>query len=157
MFQEIYPPKISEISDYTDGACTADQICEMEAILLTKISWKCSPTTAIHWLAIFLKLMHDHALRPRQSTLNQKPPPKRRCLNLTEETYDTSEYSSIDAQDGSQTDTVSLDSIDSMFDMANSCDELEERHFYPDKPVRLPKLLRDEFIRLARVNTKTNE
>lgn len=34
LFQEIYPPKLSEFADVTDGACTENEILTQELVML---------------------------------------------------------------------------------------------------------------------------
>ena len=54
--EEIYPPKLSEFSYVTDGACTDDEILVQELIMLKALGWKLTPLTINTWLRIYLQL-----------------------------------------------------------------------------------------------------
>ncbi|XP_056378438.1 G1/S-specific cyclin-E2 [Hyla sarda] len=54
--EEIYPPKLHEFAYVTDGACSEDDILEMELIILKALKWELSPVTAIAWLNLFLQV-----------------------------------------------------------------------------------------------------
>ncbi|KAG9478781.1 hypothetical protein GDO78_012441 [Eleutherodactylus coqui] len=54
--EEIYPPKLHEFAYVTDGACSEDDIIEMELIILKSLKWELSPVTAIAWLNLFLQV-----------------------------------------------------------------------------------------------------
>lgn len=54
--EEIYPPKLHEFAYVTDGACSEDDIIEMELIILKALKWELSPVTAIVWLNLFLQV-----------------------------------------------------------------------------------------------------
>ncbi|XP_075682048.1 G1/S-specific cyclin-E2 [Rhinoderma darwinii] len=54
--EEIYPPKLHEFAYVTDGACSEDDIIEMELIILKALKWELSPVTAITWLNLFLQV-----------------------------------------------------------------------------------------------------
>ncbi|KAM3928383.1 G1/S-specific cyclin-E2 [Leptodactylus fuscus] len=54
--EEIYPPKLHEFAYVTDGACSEDDIIEMELIILKALKWELSPVTAIAWLNLFLQV-----------------------------------------------------------------------------------------------------
>ncbi|KAG8570344.1 hypothetical protein GDO81_011225 [Engystomops pustulosus] len=54
--EEIYPPKLHEFAYVTDGACSEDDIIEMELIVLKALKWELSPVTAIAWLNLFLQV-----------------------------------------------------------------------------------------------------
>lgn len=90
--EEIYPPKIIEIAEYTDGCCTDQDIRNMEEIMLQQLDWNCYPITAVHWLALYMQLM-----------------------NTNETIYDV---------DG---------------------------HIFPDQRCTVPKLMRGEFVRMAKI------
>lgn len=55
--KEIYPPKINEISEFTDGTCTESDIRSMEENMLQVLEWNCTPVTSIHWLGLYLQLL----------------------------------------------------------------------------------------------------
>ncbi|CAB3980819.1 G1 S-specific cyclin-E1 isoform X1 [Paramuricea clavata] len=54
--EEIYPPKLSEFSYVTDGACTDDEILMQELVMLKALDWKLTPLTINTWLRIYLQL-----------------------------------------------------------------------------------------------------
>lgn len=56
--EEIYPPKLHEFAYVTDGACTEDQILEMELVILKVLNWGLSPMTPNSWLKLFMQLSH---------------------------------------------------------------------------------------------------
>ncbi|KAL3124658.1 hypothetical protein niasHT_009245 [Heterodera trifolii] len=64
--EEIYPPKIAEIAEYTDGCCSEADIRGIEEIMLEKLDWTCYPVTAVHWLALFMQLMSTDEVIPAQ-------------------------------------------------------------------------------------------
>ncbi|KAL7639257.1 UNVERIFIED_CONTAM: hypothetical protein RMT77_009746 [Armadillidium vulgare] len=55
--EEIYPPKLSEFSYVTDGACTDEEILEYELIILKGLQWSLSPVTSNCWLNTYLQLL----------------------------------------------------------------------------------------------------
>ncbi|KAM4029132.1 G1/S-specific cyclin-E2 [Anomaloglossus baeobatrachus] len=54
--EEIYPPKLHEFAYVTDGACSEDDIIEMELIILKALKWELSPVTVVSWLNLFLQV-----------------------------------------------------------------------------------------------------
>ncbi|KAG8441764.1 hypothetical protein GDO86_010804 [Hymenochirus boettgeri] len=54
--EEIYPPKLHEFAYVTDGACSEDDILQMELIILKALNWELCPVTAISWLNLFLQV-----------------------------------------------------------------------------------------------------
>lgn len=54
--EEIYPPKLSEFSYVTDGACIDKEILQQEMLLLQALDWKLSPVTPICWLTVYLQI-----------------------------------------------------------------------------------------------------
>ncbi|XP_044149360.1 G1/S-specific cyclin-E2 [Bufo gargarizans] len=54
--EEIYPPKLHEFAYVTDGACSEDDLIEMELIILKALKWELSPVTAVSWLNLFLQV-----------------------------------------------------------------------------------------------------
>ncbi|KAM9308431.1 G1/S-specific cyclin-E2 [Gastrophryne carolinensis] len=54
--EEIYPPKIHEFAYVTDGACSDEDIIQMELIVLKALKWELSPMTAVAWLNLFLQV-----------------------------------------------------------------------------------------------------
>ncbi|KAE8599360.1 hypothetical protein XENTR_v10017161 [Xenopus tropicalis] len=60
--EEIYPPKLHEFAYVTDGACSEDDILQMELIMLKALKWELYPVTAIAWLNLYLQVssLKDH-------------------------------------------------------------------------------------------------
>ncbi|XP_075069926.1 G1/S-specific cyclin-E2 [Mixophyes fleayi] len=54
--EEIYPPKLHEFAYVTDGACSEDEIIDMELVILKALKWDLSPVTAIAWLNLYLQV-----------------------------------------------------------------------------------------------------
>nr|XP_040582521.1 G1/S-specific cyclin-E-like [Lepeophtheirus salmonis]XP_040582522.1 G1/S-specific cyclin-E-like [Lepeophtheirus salmonis] len=54
--EEIYPPKLKEFAYVTDGACTEEQILEMELVILKALNWSLCPVTPNAWMKLFLQL-----------------------------------------------------------------------------------------------------
>lgn len=54
--EEIYPPKLSEFSYVTDGACSDEDILKQELVILTALKWQTSPVTIIGWLGIYMQV-----------------------------------------------------------------------------------------------------
>nr|CAD2201875.1 unnamed protein product [Meloidogyne enterolobii] len=82
--EEIYPPKVAEIADFTDGlvlsfnliqrffyfCCCEDQdIRDLEEIMLQRLEWNCYPITAVHWLALYMQLMNTCDVLPAQQVI----------------------------------------------------------------------------------------
>ena len=63
VFQEIYPPKLDEIVQYTDNACTEEGVRQMEIIILQTLQWTLSPVTSLHWLGAFMQLLGKKEVR----------------------------------------------------------------------------------------------
>ena len=59
IFKEIWPPRLVDLVDFSAGACDAQQVLQMEAVVLTALKWYCSPVTAVHWLAFYLQLISE--------------------------------------------------------------------------------------------------
>ena len=53
--EEIYPPKLNEFAYVTDGACTEDEILNMELIVIKTLKWGLSPMTPNGWMKIFMQ------------------------------------------------------------------------------------------------------
>lgn len=56
-YEEIYPPKLEQLVEYTDDACDDEQVRETEMIMLHTLNWSLTAVTSIHWLNIFLQLL----------------------------------------------------------------------------------------------------
>lgn len=57
--EEIYPPKLTDFSYVTDGACTDKEILEKELVILKKLNWDLSPVTSNCWLNTYLQLAQE--------------------------------------------------------------------------------------------------
>ncbi|TKR94548.1 hypothetical protein L596_008817 [Steinernema carpocapsae] len=55
--EEIYPPSIDKIANYTDGACHVSSIRLYEMLMVQRLEWNLVPITAIHWLSIYFQLL----------------------------------------------------------------------------------------------------
>nr|XP_015224063.1 PREDICTED: G1/S-specific cyclin-E1 [Lepisosteus oculatus] len=56
--EEIYPPKLHQFAYVTDGACTEDEILDMELIIMKELKWSLSPLTAMSWLNIYMQVAY---------------------------------------------------------------------------------------------------
>lgn len=56
--EEIYPPKLVQFAYVTDGACTDDDILQMELIILKSLGWSLSPLTIVSWLNIYMQVAY---------------------------------------------------------------------------------------------------
>ncbi|XP_042202739.1 G1/S-specific cyclin-E2 [Callorhinchus milii] len=69
--EEIYPPKLHEFAYVTDGACTEDEILDMELLILKALNWELYPVTVISWLNLYLQVIcrkeHCNMLLPQYS------------------------------------------------------------------------------------------
>ena len=54
--EEIYPPKLQEFAYVTDGACSEEEILQMELVVLKTLNWSLSPITANAWAKYLLQL-----------------------------------------------------------------------------------------------------
>lgn len=54
--EEIYPPKLSEFSYVTDGACEDEEILNKELVILKSLNWDLTPMTVNAWLSVYLQL-----------------------------------------------------------------------------------------------------
>ena len=54
--EEIYPPKLSEFSYVTDGACADEDILNKELVVLKALNWDLTPMTVNAWLSVYLQL-----------------------------------------------------------------------------------------------------
>lgn len=54
--EEIYPPKLEQFAYVTDGACTAEQILDMELVILKALNWGLSPMTPNSWMKLFMQV-----------------------------------------------------------------------------------------------------
>ncbi|XP_051562832.1 G1/S-specific cyclin-E1-like [Myxocyprinus asiaticus] len=56
--EEIYPPKVHQFAYVTDGACTEDDILNMEIIIMKELNWSLSPLTSVAWLNIYMQMAY---------------------------------------------------------------------------------------------------
>jgi len=56
--EEIYPPKLQEFAYVTDGACTEEEILNMELMILKGLNWGLSPMTPNNWMRMYLQILH---------------------------------------------------------------------------------------------------
>ncbi|XP_066569781.1 G1/S-specific cyclin-E1 [Amia ocellicauda] len=56
--EEIYPPKLHQFAYVTDGACTEDEILDMELIIMKELKWSLSPLTTMSWLNIYMQVAY---------------------------------------------------------------------------------------------------
>jgi len=69
--EEIYPPKLSEFSYVTDGACTDEEILQQEMLLLEALSWKLSPVTPVSWLTVYLQIANRRLNLPSKENIDE--------------------------------------------------------------------------------------
>ena len=56
--EEIYPPKLQEFAYVTDGACTEEEILQMELMILKGLNWGLSPMTPNAWMRLYMQIFH---------------------------------------------------------------------------------------------------
>ena len=56
--EEIYPPKLQEFAYVTDGACTEEEILQMELMVLKGLNWGLSPMTPNAWMRLYMQICH---------------------------------------------------------------------------------------------------
>ena len=56
--EEIYPPKLQEFAYVTDGACTEEEILQMELMILKGLNWGLSPMTPNWWMRLYMQICH---------------------------------------------------------------------------------------------------
>ena len=54
--EEIYPPKLGEFTYVTDGACSDEEILQMELVVLKELNWGLSPMTPNAWVKLFMQV-----------------------------------------------------------------------------------------------------
>jgi cyclin E len=54
--EEIYPPKLQEFAFVTDGACSEDEIVQMELVVLKGLNWGLSPMTPNRWMKTYMQV-----------------------------------------------------------------------------------------------------
>ena len=53
--EEIYPPKLQEFAYVTDGACSEDEITNMELVILKGLNWGLTPMTPNSWVKLYMQ------------------------------------------------------------------------------------------------------
>ncbi|XP_048403180.1 G1/S-specific cyclin-E1 isoform X2 [Stegostoma tigrinum] len=56
--EEIYPPKLHQFAYVTDGACTEEEILNMELVVLKALQWNLCPITIVSWLNIYMQVAY---------------------------------------------------------------------------------------------------
>ncbi|XP_055504315.1 G1/S-specific cyclin-E1 [Leucoraja erinacea] len=56
--EEIYPPKLHQFASVTDGACTEEEILDMELVILKALKWSLCPVTVVSWLNIYMQVAY---------------------------------------------------------------------------------------------------
>ncbi|ERE60785.1 G1/S-specific cyclin-E1-like protein, partial [Cricetulus griseus] len=67
--EEIYPPKLHQFAYVTDGACSGDEILQMELMMmkagytliplsLSALKWRLSPMTIVSWLNVYVQVAY---------------------------------------------------------------------------------------------------
>ncbi|XP_036877589.1 G1/S-specific cyclin-E1 isoform X1 [Manis javanica] len=56
--EEIYPPKLHQFAYVTDGACSVDEILNMELIIMKALKWHLSPLTTVSWLNVYMQVAY---------------------------------------------------------------------------------------------------
>ena len=54
--EEIYPPKLREFAFVTDGACSEEEITQMELVVLKGLNWGLSPQTPNRWIKTYMQV-----------------------------------------------------------------------------------------------------
>ena len=67
--EEIYPPKLQEFAFVTDGACSEDEIMQMELVVLKGLNWGLSPMTPNRWMKTYMQVQNT-----KYSTKKRKKP-----------------------------------------------------------------------------------
>jgi cyclin E len=67
--EEIYPPKLQEFAYVTDGACTEEEILQMELMILKGLNWGLSPMTPNAWMRMYLQIAHG-STRPMDESFS---------------------------------------------------------------------------------------
>lgn len=67
--EEIYPPKLQEFAYVTDGACSENEILQMELVILKGLNWGLTPYTPHSWMTLFAQLTSIEATLPEEELL----------------------------------------------------------------------------------------
>lgn len=65
--EEIYPPKLMEFAYVTDKACKAEQILDMELVILKTLDWNLASVTAHAWLNLFTQICNSNSQSGNQT------------------------------------------------------------------------------------------
>lgn len=57
--EEVYPPKLSELSYVTDGACTDQDMLLKEMAVLQILNWDINPLTVSGWLNLYMQIYYN--------------------------------------------------------------------------------------------------
>lgn len=68
--EEIYPPKLSEFSYVTDGACAEDDILRQELLILSTLQWRICPVTAVGWVSLYMQINVTSNLHNPDAAIN---------------------------------------------------------------------------------------
>lgn len=68
--EEIYPPKLTEFAYVTDKACKAEQILDMELVILKTIDWNLASVTAYAWLNLYTQICNTSGSSSTSSSAN---------------------------------------------------------------------------------------
>uniref|UniRef100_A0AC34FFF4 Cyclin N-terminal domain-containing protein n=1 Tax=Panagrolaimus sp. ES5 TaxID=591445 RepID=A0AC34FFF4_9BILA len=148
-FEEIYPPKLHVLADFTDGACDAHQVVMYEQILLTELNWNFNPVTVIHWLAFYLQLLAKTNENASAEVKKINTVSSQLCHEDTDDgiiahtSFSNSFLRSIDGVNDALNETVES------FNASNQSNT--DGHIYIGQSLCIPKLFRDDFMQLAKV------
>lgn len=78
-FEEIHPPTVYEFAEFTDGACTAEEILEQELIILSAIRWQITPITASSWLSTYAQLYSSNSNKENNTVVAADMVRQRSC------------------------------------------------------------------------------
>uniref|UniRef100_A0AC34R8T6 Cyclin N-terminal domain-containing protein n=1 Tax=Panagrolaimus sp. JU765 TaxID=591449 RepID=A0AC34R8T6_9BILA len=146
--EEIYPPRIAEICEYTDGGVDVKEAIAMELIMMEKLGFNLNPVTGVHWLALYCQLLAK-AVRDEPQILKRHSAPQRLNFDFEEKEngalflHEKSFLQSIDgvtAFDSSFNDSMNLRDINMSY---------SEGHLIVNQTT-VPKMMREGFCCLAK-------
>jgi len=70
--EEIYPPKLGEFAFVTDGACSEDEITQMELVILKGLNWGLSPYTPNRWIKTYMQVNSMSAQDQKTKDISEK-------------------------------------------------------------------------------------
>ena len=71
--EEIYPPKLQEFAFVTDGACSEDEIIQMELVVLKGLNWGLSPMTPNRWMKTYMQVSIVRFMSSKLPTFKNQP------------------------------------------------------------------------------------